>query len=276
MKRLMRVLLILIGLAYLGLVLLALVADKLIFQPHPTSYTDAQLRRADAEGIEYFRLSSGSETISAVYLANPNARYTLLYSHGNAEDIGDILPLLQEFRRAGFAVFSYDYRGYGTSTGQPSEKGTYSDAHAAYDYLTQTLQVAPSAIISHGHSLGAAAAIELASAKPVAGLIADAPFVSAFRVLTSVRMLPWDEFTNSYYIRRVHCPVLVIHGKADNVIPWRHGQLIYQRANQPKRALWIDNAGHNNTFLIAGKLYLQSMTEFAASIAPASATAASK
>lgn len=267
MKQLLRVLLVLVGIAYLGLILLALSADRLIFQPHPASYTDAQLRSAKY-AMEHLRLRSGSETISAVYLPNPNAQYTILYSHGNAEDIGDTLPLVEQFRTAGFAVFSYDYRGYGTSTGQPSEKGVYSDAHAAYDYLTQTLHVPPSSIISHGHSLGAAAAIYVASTRPVAGLIADAPFVSAFRVLTRIRLLPWDEFNNSAHIRRVHCPVLVIQGKADEVIPWWHGQRIYQLANQPKRALWIDNAGHNDTFQVAGKLYLQSMQDFATSLAP--------
>ena len=269
MKRLMRIVLMFIALAYLGLILLALSADKLIFQPHLTSYTDVQLRNAKSESIEYVRLRSGSESISAVYLPNPTARYTLLYSHGNAEDIGDTLPMLEEFRRAGFAVLSYDYRGYGTSTGNPSEKGVYSDVQAAYDYLTQTRQVESNRIISYGHSLGAGAAIYLASTKPVAGLIADAPFVSAFRVLTRVRLLPWDEFNNSAHIRRVHCPVLVIQGKQDEVITWWHGQRIYELANEPKRSFWIDNAGHNDSFLIASKTYLQTMNEFAASLASA-------
>jgi fermentation-respiration switch protein FrsA (DUF1100 family) len=266
MKRIMRMLLMLIGVGYVGLITLAFFADKLIFQPHPTSYRDAEF--AAAEGIQHVRLRSGPETITAVYLSNPSATYTLLYSHGNGEDVGDDLPILEEFRHAGFAVLAYDYRGYGTSTGFPSEKGTYEDAHAAYDYLTQTLHIEPAHIIAFGHSLGAAAAIELASIKPVAGLIADAPFLSAFRMLTRVQVLPWDKFDNASRIREVHCPVLIIQGKRDEVIPWWHGQRIYQLANEPKRFLWIDNAGHNDSLVVAEKQYLQALCDFAASLSP--------
>lgn len=263
-----------IVLSYGLLIILALSADKMIFLPHPSSYTDAVFAKLKSENVEHVRLRSGSETILAVYLPNPSAKYTLLWSHGNAEDLGDDLFFLEEFRRAGFAVFSYDYRGYGTSTGRPSEKGAYEDAHAAYDYLTQTLHVEPARIISYGHSLGAAAAIELASTKPVGALIADAPFITAFRVLTRVPVLPWDKFDNASRIRRVHCPVLIIQGKADEVIPWWHGQRIYALANEPKRSLWIDKAGHNDIFIVAGKQYLQAVNDFAASIQPSSAQAA--
>lgn len=268
MKRMIRIVLLFIGVSYFGLILLSLFAERLIFQPHPSSYRDAEFEPLRSQDIQHLRLRSGSDTISAVYLPNPAARYTVVYSHGNAEDIGDDLFILEEFRKAGFAVFSYDYRGYGTSTGVPSEKSTYEDAHAAYDYLTQTLHLEPSRIISYGHSLGAAAAIQLASTKPVAGLIADAPFVSAFRVLTHVRLLPWDKFNNASHIRRVHCPVLVIQGKSDEVIPWWHGQRIYELANPPKHFFWIDGAGHNDAFVVAGPKYLQVVNQFAESIAP--------
>jgi fermentation-respiration switch protein FrsA (DUF1100 family) len=128
------------------------------------------------------------------------------------------------------------------------------------------LHIEPAHIIAFGHSLGAAAAIELASIKPVAGLIADAPFLSAFRMLTRVQVLPWDKFDNASRIREVHCPVLIIQGKNDEVIPWWHGQRIYKLANDPKRFLWIDGAGHNDTLVVAEKQYLQSLCDFAASL----------
>lgn len=273
MKRVMRIVVMFVGIAYLGLITLALLSDRIIFQPHPSSYRDADFP-AKTAGIQHFKIPSGNATISAVYLPNPGAKYTLLYSHGNGEDIGDDLPILEEFHRAGFAVFAYDYRGYGTSTGTPSEKGLYEDEHAAYEYLTQTLHVEPAHAIAFGHSLGAAAAIELASTKPVAGLIADAPFLSAFRVLTRVQLLPWDKFNNASRIRRVHCPVLVIHGRADKVIPWWHGEFIYELANEPKRYAWLDGAGHNDTLVVAARPYLQAVSDFAASIAVRSAQSA--
>jgi fermentation-respiration switch protein FrsA (DUF1100 family) len=265
MKRLMLVAAISIALAYSGLITLALLSDKIIFQPHPSSYADSDFRTTS---IQHFRIPSGNALISAAYLPNPATKYTLLYSHGNGEDIGDDLPILEDFRRAGFAVFAYDYRGYGTSTGLPSESGVYEDGHAAYEYLTQTLHIEPTHIIAFGHSLGAAAAIELAATRPVAALIADAPFLSAFRVITRVPLLPWDKFDNASRIRRVHCPVLVIQGKNDEVIPWWHGQRIYELANQPKRFLWIDGAGHNDALAVAEKQYLQAVGDFAASIQP--------
>ncbi len=257
-----------VGLAYLGLIVLAVFSERLIFQPHPSSYRDKDFEPLRSQGVEHLRLRSGSETISAIYLPNPAAKYTIIYSHGNGEDIGDDMFILDEFRKAGFAVLAYDYRGYGTSTGAPTERGAYEDAHAAYDYLTQTLHVEPARIISYGHSLGAAAAIELASTRPVAALIADAPFVSAFRVMTHVQLLPWDRFNNASRIRRVKCPVLVIQGKNDEVIPWWHGQRIYELANEPKRYFWIDGAGHNDAFVVAGPKYLEVVNQFADSIAP--------
>src|SRR5512146_2512267 len=125
MKRIMRIFLILVGVAYLGLIVLAIFAERIIFQPHASSYRDKDFEALKSEGVEHLRLRSGSETISAVYLLNPTARYTLLYSHGNAEDIGDDMFILEEFRKAGFSVLAYDYRGYGTSSGTPSEKGLY-------------------------------------------------------------------------------------------------------------------------------------------------------
>ncbi len=269
----MRILLMLVGVGYLSLIVLAMFADRLIFLPHPSSYRDSDFTVTRITDIQHVKIPSGNATISAVYLANPSASYTLIYSHGNGEDIGDDLPMLQAFRQAGFAVFAYDYRGYGTSTGSSSEPGVYQDAHAAYEYLTQILQVAPMHVIAFGHSLGAAAAIELAATRPVAGLIADAPFLSSFRVLTRVQILPWDKFNNAARIRQVRCPVLVIQGKADGVIPWWHGQRIYELANQPKRFLWIDGAGHNDALAVAEKQYLQAMGDFAASIQPTSSRA---
>jgi abhydrolase domain-containing protein 17 len=262
----MRILLILVGVGYLSLIVLAMFADRLIFLPHPSSYRDSDFTVTRMTDIQHVKIPSGNATISAVYLANPSATYTVIYSHGNGEDIGDDLPILESLRDAGFAVFAYDYRGYGTSTGSPSEQGVYEDAHAAYEYVTQTLHVPASHVIAFGHSLGAAAAIELAASRPVAGLIADAPFLSAFRVLTRVQILPWDKFNNAARIRQVKCPVLVIQGKADGVIPWWHGQRIYELANQPKRFLWIDGAGHNDALVVAERQYLQAVSEFATSI----------
>src|SRR5712691_474487 len=261
LRRVWRMLLLFAVVAYIALVMLALLSDRIIFQPHPSSYRLSDL--AASSSVQPLILTSGQVNISAVYLPNVSARYTLLFSHGNAEDLGDDLPMLNELRRAGFAVFAYDYRGYGTSQGVSSEKSLYEDVDAAYQYLRRTLHVSPNRIISFGRSLGCAAAIRLAATRSVAGLIVEAPFLSAFRVLTHVRLLPWEKFDNAANIRRVHRPVLVIHGRSDRVVPWWHGQRIYALANEPKRYLWVDRAGHNDVLQFASRRYFAAINDFA-------------
>src|SRR5713226_7491868 len=218
LRRVLCMLLLFAVVAYIALIALALQSDRIIFQPHPSSYRLSDL--AASGSVQPLILTSGQVNISAVYLPNVSARYTLLFSHGNAEDLGDDLPMLHELRRAGFAVFAYDYRGYGTSQGVSSETSLYEDVDAAYQYLRYTLHLSPDRIISFGRSLGCAAAIRLTATRSVAGLIVEAPFLSAFRVLTHVRLLPWEKFDNAANIRRVHRPVLVIHGRSDRVVPW--------------------------------------------------------
>jgi alpha-beta hydrolase superfamily lysophospholipase len=202
---------------YLFLFVVALFrSDQMIFQPQRAGYRD---------NAEILKLnSSDGARISARYLAIPNATFTILFSHGNAEDIGDVEPLMEVMRSAGFAVFSYDYQGYGTSEGKPSERHAYQDEDAAYDYLVQTLHIQPNRIIAFGRSLGGGPATDLASRRRVSGLILESSFTSAFRVMTRVRVLPFDKFDNLRKIKNVHCPVLIIHGTQDSVINPSHGR----------------------------------------------------
>jgi abhydrolase domain-containing protein 17 len=249
---------VIIGL-YLALLLLgAFFADGLIFFPHRSSYKD---------GPEILKLTTaGGKKISAISLANPAARFTLLISHGNAEDLGDDRPWLEELHEAGFSVFAYDYEGYGTSEGTPSEKAVYEDENSAYDYLTRTLHVPPENVIIYGRSVGSGPAVHLAARVPVAGLILQSPFLSAFRVLTRVPVLPFDKFPNYKDIRQVHCPLLIMHGEADTVIPFWHGKKLYELANGPKTFLPIPGADHNDLEFVAGKTYLAALRQFAASL----------
>jgi fermentation-respiration switch protein FrsA (DUF1100 family) len=234
-----RKMLVVIVLLYVALIAYAyFFSDSLMFQPHPSSYRDGK-------EILKVRTASGRK-ISAVYFPNVSARYTLLVSHGNAEDLGDDREWLQDLRRAGFSVFAFDYEGYGTSEGKPSEQALYEDEFAAYDYLALNLATPPDRILIYGRSVGGGPAIHLAARRPAAGLILQSAFVSAFRVLTRVPLLFFDKFPNSREIRHVHCPVLVMHGTADSVIaPW-HGDELFRRANEPKQFFAIQGANHND------------------------------
>jgi abhydrolase domain-containing protein 17 len=229
--------------------------EKQIFQPQISTYQD------DGDVIKL--TSANGKRISAVYLPNVKASFTILYSHGNAEDLGDIRVYLQRLQKSGFSVFAYDYQGYGTSEGKPSEQNVYSDIDAVYNYLTQSLKISPARIIVYGRSVGSGPSVDLASRERVAGLILESPFVSAFRVVTKVPIVPFDKFANIDKIARVRCPVLVMHGTADDVIPLWHGEALFKAANLPKLYLWVEGAGHNDLVEVAGKSYDETMENFA-------------
>jgi abhydrolase domain-containing protein 17 len=256
LKRLMISLLLIPLFVYSGLLIFAyLFADKLIFQPQPASYRD------DEKIIKL--TTSNGEKISARFYPNPNATHIILFSHGNAEDLNTSDLMVKEFQKNGFAILVYDYRGYGSSEGNPTEENVYQDIDAAYEYLTNELKISPEKIIAHGRSLGGAVAIDLASRKKVGGLIVESSFVSAFRVLTGFSVTPFDKFRNLAKIKNISCPVLFFHGRNDRIIPFWHGEKLFAEANEPKFSYWIDEAGHNNIYQIGGKSYLQRIRDFA-------------
>jgi fermentation-respiration switch protein FrsA (DUF1100 family) len=233
-------------------------SDRAIFLPHPSSYRD---------GTEIIKLkSTGGNLISALYLPNPVAKFSLLVSHGNAEDLGDDRDWLEELRRGGFSVFAYDYQGYGTSQGKPSEHNVYDDELAAYEYLTANLNTAPDRIIILGRSVGSGPALHLAARRPVAALILQSPFVSAFRVVTRIPLLPFDKFPNNKEIRRVRVPVLIMHGEQDSIIAIWHGKKLYELAAQPKQFFAVPGADHNDLDIVAGQSYVAAIQSFAASL----------
>lgn len=230
-------------------------ADKLIFQPQKKFYqaNDSLLELA----------TPGGEKIFARFYKNPTAEYTILFSHGNAEDIFTSDYFCAALKNEGFNVLAYDYRGYGLSEGKPSEQNSYEDAETAYNYLTNKLKIPPEKVLIHGRSLGGAVSIDLASRKKCGGLIVESSFVSAFRVLTRYPIYPFDKYQNLEKIKTVKCPVLFIHGKKDEVIPFWHGEHLFSAANEPKFSLWLDGANHNNVFSIGGRKYLQRIRDFA-------------
>lgn len=236
------------------LIIVVFFADRAIFRPQVSSYIDT----ADIIKLK----TRDGEQISARYQDNPQASYTILFSHGNAEDIGIIEPFTWRLRDLGLSVLTYDYQGYGTSSGSPSEENAYAAIDAAYDYLLTEKRLDPKRIILHGRSLGGGVAVDLASRKPVAGLILESTFTSAFRVITRYPILPFDKFENIKKIDKVTCPVLLIHGTSDWTIPSYHGQRLFERANEPKQSLWVEGAGHNNVVYTDERSYSDRIRSF--------------
>ena len=256
-KRLVRSTLISLGIIYVALSVYAyFTAEKYLFQPQRAFYKDTP---------QILKLTSGSGIrISARYLPNPKATFTILYSHGNAEDIGLLRSTFQQIHDMGFSVFAYDFRGFGTSEGRPSEQGAYEDITAAYNYLTVTLHIPLERILALGRSVGSGAAVDLATRKPLAGLILESPFLSAYRIVTNIPLFPFDKFNNFAKISHVRCPILILHGRQDATVPFWHSETLFRAANAPKQSLWVDNAGHNNLMEAAGNRYVQALREFVA------------
>ncbi len=242
--------------AYACLFLFAwFLSDRIIFQPHPSSYAD---------GAPYLKIPvPGGGTVAVRHIVVPGADFTILFSHGNAEDLGNISPALSAFASRGFSVAAYDYSGYGASSGRPSERAAYANIRAVYDYLRFEQGVAPERIVAFGRSVGSGPSVELALREPIGGLVLESAFVSAFRVLTILPILPFDRFDNIRKIPSVRCPILFIHGRRDGIVPFPHGPALYNRARSPKMCLWVPGAGHNDVMTTAGGAYWEALLVFA-------------
>ncbi len=201
------------------------------------------------------------------YLANSEAGYTVLFNHGNYEDLGTLADYLEMYRVSGFAVVAWDYRGYGISGGSPKEANVLADAQLVYDYMVNELKIAPESIIIHGRSVGSGPACDLAVNNPCAGLIIESGFKSTFSTVLPWVGMPGDRFVNIDKIGDITCPKLFIHGRKDRTVAFSHGQEMFDRATSPKYCLWLDDAGHNDILWLAEDRYWSAIKQFAQDIA---------
>jgi fermentation-respiration switch protein FrsA (DUF1100 family) len=194
-------------------------------------------------------------------------RPVAILCHGNAGNISHRLDKLAMLHELGLAVLLFDYRGYGQSRGSPTEQGTYRDAHAAWNYLTQRRGLEPKDIVIFGESLGGAIAAELAADKTPAALILVSTFTSApdlarkYYWYLPVRLIARFRYPTSEYVARVRAPILVIHSRDDEIVPFAHGQELYRIAHEPKTLVEI-SGDHNAGFLMSEALIAESMRRF--------------
>uniref|UniRef100_A0A5B7BQE4 Putative alpha/beta hydrolase domain-containing protein 17B isoform X1 n=1 Tax=Davidia involucrata TaxID=16924 RepID=A0A5B7BQE4_DAVIN len=187
--------------------------------------------------------------IVAFYLRNPYARLTLLYSHGNAADLGQLYDLFVQLKaNLRVNLMGYDYSGYGASTGKPSEFDTYADIEAVYECLETEYGVSQEDLILYGQSVGSGPTLHLAAQLPrLRGVVLHSAILSGLRVVCHVKFtLCFDIYKNVNKIRKVKCPVLVIHGTEDDVVNWLHGNGLWKMAKDPYEPLWIKGGGHCN------------------------------
>ncbi|KAL2518407.1 alpha/beta-Hydrolases superfamily protein [Abeliophyllum distichum] len=187
--------------------------------------------------------------IIAFYLKNPYARLTVLYSHGNAADLGQLYDLFVQLKaNLRVNLIGYDYSGYGASTGKPSEFDTYADIEAVYECLQTEYGISQEDLILYGQSVGSGPTLHLAAQLPrLRGVVLHSAILSGIRVLCQVKYtLCCDIYKNVNKIRKVKCPVLVIHGTDDDVVNWLHGDGLWKLAREPYEPLWIKGGGHCN------------------------------
>ncbi len=212
----------------------------------------------------YVDIGTNGVKIAAVVRGPERGKKAILRCHGNAENMMQTLWAIGELCGDGYTVSSVDYPGYGLSDGSPDEEGCYRNVHRLYDWLVEKRGFKPEDIIVDGFSVGTGPAVELAATKPVGGLILEAPFLSAPRVVTKVRILPVDPFPNLKRIGDVKCPVLFFHGTDDRVIPYEQGRELFGLAREPKRFVSIDGGDHNNFPAVMGvDEYLREIMNFA-------------
>ena len=256
-------------LSYLGLVLVLYFAQSgMLFLP---DLPEREVRATPAAiGLAFESLSletEDGETLDGWYIPAKNPRGTLLFFHGNAGNISHRLDSIAIFHRLGLDVLIFDYRGYGRSTGKPSEQGTYRDAEAVWRYLVEQRGIPASEILLFGRSLGGAVATWLATQVEPAGLMVESTFSSVpdmgaeLYPWLPVRWLSRLKYNSAALTGEVRAPVLVIHSAQDEIIPYHHGRTLFEAAVEPKEMLEI-SGGHNDGFLLDRERYQQGIDTF--------------
>lgn len=246
---------VLVCLYLLAVLVVFFFLNQLMFHPHQT-------RASELLKKQMIILDSTVGPITCLYLKNENAPKTIIYSHGNAEDVADRVWSFATFTNNGLSVLAYDYPGYGLSPGKPTEAGVYAAADAAYTYLTEKCNVKPEEIIVYGRSIGSGPSCYLAEKHPVGGLILECGFTSITRTVTRIRIVPTDAFPNINRIQNIRCPILFLHGEEDSIVPFSHAQKMYAAAHEPKYKLWIPGCDHANIIQFIGTNYDKTISDF--------------
>ena len=239
-------------------------ANRAIYYPikYPQGEWDAQ--RVVGASDAWIETSDGLK-IHGWWVQREGSRLATLFLHGNAGNISYRAPHIQEIVAAGSSILMLDYRGYGKSNGTPSEQGLYRDSEAGFIYLLGKGYRAEQIII-HGESLGSAVAIDLASRRPSAGLILEAPFTSASAVAGTVLPFVGPLLIRSYNslpkMPWIRVPKLFLQGDRDQVVPLRLGQELFAAAQGSKIFWVIPGAGHNDILDVAGPEYGHRLASF--------------
>jgi uncharacterized protein len=228
-------------------------------------------RRAGLEYREIFFKTKDDVLLNAWFIQAKEPKAIALHCHGNSGNISDRIDTIKIYHDMGISFFLFDYRGYGKSEGKPTEKGTYKDVQAAWNYLVKEMGIKPEDIIITGHSLGGSTAFWLAGKVSPKALIIEGSFTSMidmgklFFPYLPIRLLVRHRYNSMNHLKKVHCPVLIIHSRDDRLVPFYMGRALYNAANPPKRFLEI-HGSHNDAILDSKEEYTRRIIKFIAEI----------
>jgi hypothetical protein len=239
------------ALIYVGVLVLLYVFQRSLQYLPDTRHIPPDVVGYDAEEISL--TTEDGETIYAWWQPPQDERPVILHFHGNAGNLAYRAERYRQFTDAGYGLLAITYRGYGGSTGSPNEAALVRDSELAIKFL-QDRAIASSDIVIYGESLGTGVAVQRAARTSIRALILEAPFPSAWAVakrvysIFPVRTLMKDKFESFRFINEIDAPLLIIHGRRDDVIPFEFGKALFQMASEPKQFAAFDAAGHNDLF----------------------------
>jgi len=246
-------------------VILYIMQPRFLYSPlRKIIYTPAEL---ELEYEDVIFTSRDGLKLTGWYIPVTGSEFTILFCHANGGNMMHRLDSINIFYKLGLSCFIFDYRGYGNSQGIPSEEGTYLDAGAAYKWLTEEKRIPPEKVIIFGRSLGGSIAAQLAGSVTACALIVESAFTSyvdigkKFYPYMPVRWCARFSYRTIDYIRDVHCPVMFIYSKNDEVVPFEFGLELYEAANKPKEFIEIFGS-HNDGFLVSGEAYKEAWTKW--------------
>ncbi|MET0067721.1 MAG: alpha/beta hydrolase [Candidatus Thiodiazotropha sp.] len=242
---------------------------NLVYLPSRSIAATPALIGLDFEDVEL--RSADGVRLHGWYLGHQNPRATLLFMHGNAGNVGHRLSTLELFHQLGLAVLIIDYRGYGESEGSPYEAGIYRDAEAAWEYLIRDRGVDPSRLILFGRSFGGAIAAYLASRQPHGALVLESTFTSLPEVAgdhfpwVPVSWLTRERYDTRTRLSEIPGPVMIVHSREDEVVPYRHGEALYSLVRGDKRLVTL-SGDHSNGVRLNQARYRAAWESFLASL----------
>jgi uncharacterized protein len=254
-----------------GLFMLRRFEASVIFHPERAAPGGVWRVPSGAEEV-WFRNAEGLKLHGWLFHSTTRpAAATVVYAHGNGGNLSYCGWVGEGLAARGFDVLLFDYRGYGRSEGESAgEAGLYADAEAAYDFVTKERRVPPHRVVLYGQSLGTAAVADVAARRECGALVLESGLSSAADMAAVV--MPWlprfvrrltkNKLDTVSKLPQVRCPVLVVHGDRDEVIPASQGRKLFESAPEPKRLVIVERAGHNDLSNVGGEKYIDTLAEF--------------